>query len=472
MRNEDFSFFQNEEFQQHLKNYEDMINSGEKSFFDAETLTDIAEYYIFHNEPEKAEQCISYALSMHPDAVDPIIFKARQYMLLDEDLDKATALYDLIADQDDREVVFLKGELILRKENIRAAEAFFREEAEKLNGEPEEKGEFVNDVSYILQDYGYLDEAMEWTKWTTELDPKHTKGLAHTCELLMSMGEHQEAVKRLEKYLDIDPYSVKLWNLLANNYVLEERLNDAIEAADFSLAIDNNSNPWALMTKIRAFFYLENYEKAHELSQEYFQKYGKFESFALLYDGLSLMQMERYDEAIELLEQIECSSLSDRERQQVYLQLSTAHCYLKQSEKAIEYLSKAYSEPYTDDYFIQKGYIYLECNNLDKALECFGETTLTAGREFMIACMLYEHKQYAHALEHLLVLEQNEDIKIRQSTYPYISFCYKSLGDREKFLAYLKKACEEVPEITKGAIGSFFKNMEPDEYYEYASKHE
>lgn len=472
MRNEDFSFFQNEEFQQHLKNYEETINNGEKIFFDAETLTDIAEYYIFHNEPKKAEQCISYALSIHPDAVDPIIFKARQYMLHDIDLNKATALFNLISDQDDREVVFLKGELILRKESLQAAEAFFREEAEKLNSDPNEKCEFVNDISFILQDYGYLEEAMEWTKWTTELDPKHVKGLAHSCELLMAMGEHKEAVKRLENYLDINPYSVKLWNLLANNYVLEEKLNEAIEAADFSLAINNTGNPWALMTKIRAFFYLENYEKTHELSLEYFQKYGNFESFSLLYDGLSLMQLERYEEAIEQLERIECTHMSDREKQQVYLQLSTAYSNLKQPEKAIEYLSKAYSKPYSDDYFIQKGYIYLECNDLIKALECFGETTLTAGKEFMIACMLYEHKQYAHALEHLLVLEQNEDIKIRQSTYPYISFCYKSLGDRENFLSYLKKACEEVPEITKGAIGSFFKNMEPDEYYEYASNHE
>ena len=344
MRNEDFSFFQNEEFQQHLKDYENMMNGGDKVYFDAEALTDIAEYYVFHNEPEKAEKCIGYALTVHPDAVDPLIFKARQYMIDENGLEKAISLCNLITDQNDREVVFLRGELILREKGEEEAEAFFRNEAEKLNDDPEEKEMFVNDVSYILQDYGLLDQAMKWAQWTTELDPKHEHGQAHQCELLMGLGYHDEAVKRLESFLDENPYSVRLWNLLANNYVIEDRLNDAIEAADFSLAINNDTNPWALMIKIRAFFYLENYEKAHELSEEYFQKYGCFENYSLLYDGLSLVQMEKYEEAIGKLKRINLSVLDHEEQQQVNLQLSTAYCFLRQPEQAVDYLGRVYGD--------------------------------------------------------------------------------------------------------------------------------
>lgn len=474
MRNEDFSFFQNEEFQQHLKDYENMMNGGDKVYFDAEALTDIAEYYVFHNEPEKAEKCIGYALTVHPDAVDPLIFKARQYMIDENGLKKAISLCNLITDQNDREVVFLRGELILREKGEEEAEAFFRNEAEKLNDDPEEKEMFVNDVSYILQDYGLLDQAMKWAQWTTELDPKHEHGQAHQCELLMGLGYHDEAVKRLESFLDENPYSVRLWNLLANNYVIEDRLNDAIEAADFSLAINNDTNPWALMIKIRAFFYLENYEKAHELSEEYFQKYGCFENYSLLYDGLSLVQMEKYEEAIGKLKRINLSVLDHEEQQQVNLQLSTAYCFLRQPEQAVDYLGRVYGDKVqsSEEYLIQKGYIYLECNDEEKALESFKQVTLTPAKEFMIASMLYDHRRYEPALEHLLALEKLDDENIKKSTYAYISFCYKALGNREKFLEYLKRACDEAPGITKNAIGSFFQNMEPDEYYEYACNHE
>lgn len=473
MRNEDFSFFQNEEFQENLKKYERMVTCGENTYLDAETLTDIAEYYIFHNEPSKAEECINYALTLHPDSVDPLIFKARQCMMEEDGLNRAISLCNLISNQNDREVVFLKGELMLRKNGETEADDFFHKEAQKLQDDPEEMEMFINDVSYIFQDYGFLEIAMKWAKRVTELDPKHVRGRAHQCELLMGMGNHKEAVKRLESYLDENPYSVKLWNLLANNYVLEERLNDAIEAADFSLAINDTSNPWALMIKIRAFFYLENYEKSHELSLDYFRKYGNFEAHSLLYDGLSLIQLGKYEEAISQLQRIEDSSLDEEELQQVSLQLSSAYCMLKQSDKAISYLEKAYTDVYpAEGYYFQKGYIYLNCGESDKALECLQHAKLVPSQELMIAAMLFENKEYEQALQRLLYVEESGDENTRKATYPYTSYCYKMLGNRQKFLDYLKKACEEVPLIAKNAIGSFFPNLEPDQYYDYACSHD
>ena len=78
--NEDYSYFQDKEFRNSLAAYEHMQKGGEMVELDAETLTDIAEYYAMNQRDDEATRCIKYALSFYPDSVDPQIFLARQQM--------------------------------------------------------------------------------------------------------------------------------------------------------------------------------------------------------------------------------------------------------------------------------------------------------------------------------------------------------------------------------------------------------
>ena len=100
------AYFEKPEFKAILARYEAMEASGEKSYFDPEQLTDIAEYYATRNREKDAELVIDYALAMHPGSTDPLIFRARTYMLKG-DIDTARLIAESIPDQKDREVIFL-----------------------------------------------------------------------------------------------------------------------------------------------------------------------------------------------------------------------------------------------------------------------------------------------------------------------------------------------------------------------------
>ena len=110
--NEDYNYFQDAEFRQSLADYERLLETGEYIEFESETLTDIAEYYAMEQRMDEANRCIRYALSFYPDSVDPQIFLSRQQMFAGNEKE-AWQLCRKIADQDDREVIFLKAELNL-----------------------------------------------------------------------------------------------------------------------------------------------------------------------------------------------------------------------------------------------------------------------------------------------------------------------------------------------------------------------
>ena len=127
MREEDFSFFEEEDFKENLARYEAMLNGGPSAYLESDELTDIADYYLTHGETEKAYACIDYALTLHPNSIDPLIFKARQYMFSGH-LDQARKICDSIQEQNDREVIFLHAELLIRKQNVAEALRYLAEQ--------------------------------------------------------------------------------------------------------------------------------------------------------------------------------------------------------------------------------------------------------------------------------------------------------------------------------------------------------
>ena len=129
MSTEDLSYFQEEEFKKNLALYEQMLQGGQSVYLEADELTDIAEYYLVQNDTDKAMACIQYALNIHPGSIDPLIFLARQKMF-NGDIEGAKTIRDCITDPNDREVIFLNAELLLREGKEQEATTYLSEKAE------------------------------------------------------------------------------------------------------------------------------------------------------------------------------------------------------------------------------------------------------------------------------------------------------------------------------------------------------
>ena len=71
------NYFNSDEFKKKLQQYREMLQSGERVYFDADTLLDIAEYFDATHRHDLARDCANYAHQLHPDEALPLIYMAR-----------------------------------------------------------------------------------------------------------------------------------------------------------------------------------------------------------------------------------------------------------------------------------------------------------------------------------------------------------------------------------------------------------
>ena len=98
MRDNFAQYFDKPEFRSLLARYEEMINGERTFYFEATELTDLAEYYAMQGDSEQAEAALDYALRLHPENIDALIFKARA-RLINGHPKEAQHILDNITDQ-------------------------------------------------------------------------------------------------------------------------------------------------------------------------------------------------------------------------------------------------------------------------------------------------------------------------------------------------------------------------------------
>ena len=157
MNNDMSSYFEDPEFKEILAKYEGMVESHTPTYFDAEELTDIAEYYTSINEEEKADGAIQLALELHPTNTDALIFKSRS-LAIKGNINEAYQISNLIEDTSDREVKFLKADLLIEEKRFEEADNVLEELAES-----EEKSfEVLLDIVMTYMDTNNKTYAKKW----------------------------------------------------------------------------------------------------------------------------------------------------------------------------------------------------------------------------------------------------------------------------------------------------------------------
>ena len=236
MNNDLSSYFEDPEFKDLLAKYEGMAESHTPTYFDAEELTDIAEYYATKGEEQKAEEVIDFALRLHPNNTDALVFKSRSLYIKGK-LSEAYQVMNLIEDTSDREVKFLKADLLMEERRMEEAEIIHQELAKSEN----ESFDVLLDIVMNYLDANQGNYAARW------LDILREKGYNETnsqrfrdawCDYCMTFGYPEKATEAFQLSLNELPYSLPHWNGMAKCYLAQNKFEQAHEAIDFSLAID------------------------------------------------------------------------------------------------------------------------------------------------------------------------------------------------------------------------------------------
>ena len=186
MNNDLSSYFEDPEFKEALEKYEGMVKNHTPAYFDADELTDIAEYYASKGRQIEAEAAIDFALQLHPNDTDALIFRARSLAMKGR-LDEAYMVMDLIEDRSDREVRFLKADLLMEEKRMEEADHVF----EELAAYEEGKLETLIDIILAYIDANQEALAKKWIKHVGETYdpfPKKARSSETYCVTFISLS--------------------------------------------------------------------------------------------------------------------------------------------------------------------------------------------------------------------------------------------------------------------------------------------
>lgn len=466
MQSDDLAYFDSEEFRTILKQYEESVESEHPIYIDADDLADIADYYQYNGFPERAKKAVDMALEYNPEAVGPLLFKARE-ALVANDFATAEEYVGKIEAVDTMEAVYLKGEIMICQGKTEEADHYFIEQMKDVI--TDELMDYVYDVANLFSDYDLHEKAFQWMARSQGDDSDSFKELmAHT---LFGLGKYKDSERIFNELIDHDPYSIRYWNALASSQFMREDYSAAITSSEYAIAIDPK-DPESLLSKANCLFNLLNYEEALDYFRRYSDQVNEDE-FGYLYQGTCLTNLGRYNEAIQLLKKaLETAPPDSQYLPEIYQELAFGHNELGEAETALYYLDETQSLD-CDHASIEiiKGHILLSNKRVEEAAMAFrkalNQSEGSPRTMLRIIVSLYDNQyiQTSYIILKRLLKDMGDDWN---EGYSYLVLCCRDLGKGKEFLHYLKLAAEKNPKEARTVLGGLFpRGMDPKEYYQY-----
>ena len=222
----DDDYFDSEDFQEILNEYEESVKSGMSVYMDADDLADIADYYQIHDRYEDAIAAVNYALELQPGATLPLVFKIRD-AINQGDIESAKKYYQKIDDPTDVEAQYVEAEILIAQDKIDDADQLFRKQFAVIS--PDELQDFVVDVANIYTDYGVYDKAMEWMMRGKHENTEDFKELM--ARTLFGLGKYTDSERIFNELIDHDPFQTRYWNALASAQFMREDYGASITSS-------------------------------------------------------------------------------------------------------------------------------------------------------------------------------------------------------------------------------------------------
>ena len=463
---DDTAYFESEGFKKLLEQYEDSVKSGHPVYMDADDLADIADYYHYEGRLDDAAAAIELALQFNPDAIGPLLYKAREALSLNN-FRTARDYAERIRIIDQAEYLYLLGEILICEGKTEEADELFRKQFMELP--PDEQMDYVYDVANLFAEYNDYNKSFEWMARSQGDDSDDFKELM--ARTLFGIGKYEDSSKLFNELLDHNPYSKVYWNALASAQFMSEDYGASIASSEYAIAIDPNDAE-SILTKANGLYHLENFEEALSYFEKYSEK-NNTDEFGYLHQGTCLINLGRFEEAISRLLIAEDLALPDSQYlPEIYQELAFAYSELKQPETALYYIDK--TENLDCDHIdmeVIRGHILVANKRLREAEIVFKNVILESGNapKTMLRVMvsLYDNR-YVSASYKLFKKFFNFVDDDWNEGYSYMALCCWDIKHYDEFIDYLKKAVEKNPKEAKMVLGHLFPiGMKVTEYQQF-----
>ncbi|MBQ9362269.1 MAG: tetratricopeptide repeat protein, partial [Bacteroidaceae bacterium] len=280
------------------------------------------------------------------------------------------------------------------------------------------------------------------------------------------------------KILETDPYIKYGWTVLAAAQYSCDQFDDALESADFALAINPNDTD-SMLTKAHCLYTTNRYEEALPVFEQYVEKTNDIGQ-SLPY-AICLISNQRNTEALQQLKKAEKFFSDFKDDKEYYatscFEIADAYLALErvsEAERLIDIALTLY--PKNAQYQLLKGTLLLTHGEIPEAMSMFVSyvegmpDVIDATVQVVIRLLLYDLETIA--IELINAVEKFGKIYPKLNhLYPYKALAYVRILKYEKFLVYLKKSQEQCPELAKEVLSALFpEDMNPKDYYQYMLK--
>ena len=257
---------------QSVEQYERLIQTAPRWYLDVNDFIDVYEYYEDEGRLADADMCLRYALQQHPD--DEILLTKKAYALRSSGkVAEATALINRL-NPELLEVRFFKAEEALASFRVDEANKIFRDMLvesgggdEPLSADAMDWGLHV-DVAECYLAEGYWAEALYVLRNIPDDAPDACQVHLMRAESLYNQHKVPEAIAEVNASIDIDPYSVAAWSMLAELQYETQHVAEAQEACEYALAI-NADDEKSLRINYFAHACLQHFDEALNVARHY-----------------------------------------------------------------------------------------------------------------------------------------------------------------------------------------------------------
>lgn len=463
-------YFDNDEFRDILAEYEKAKGESNALFLDADDLTDIADYYTFLGNTQKATEAIDTALGKFPGASGPLVFKARE-ALKDNDLDAAYSYAEQMDDKDGVDYCYLQAELLIAQDRVEEADALL-DDFFKFESYDDEREDFLLDVGELFLDYEVYDKAYKWLSLASERDAADFQEL--WSRVLAETGSEEESIKLYNQLIDDSPYSQRLWLGLANAQMRAQQFDDALASIGYALAIAPN-DPRAILAKARVLYYMGNNHAALKFYEKY-TTLAPTNSIVELRIGTCLICTMRFREAIRHLLKAEKKTIpQSAQHADICHELAFAYSSIFQNDKALQYIEKTKNMPCDHaEMEVLRGHVLLQSENFKDATKAYWKAIHISNHNnyvllrIIVSVLDNGYTRLAYTLFKRFFKAMPKDFK---DGYSYMALCCYEMKNSDDFLAYLKKAVAVNPNEARKVMGHLFpEGMAPEDYYNYIIK--
>lgn len=468
------NLYQNKDFKDKLRLYEDSQKNGCPVFLEPDDLTDIAEYYFYHGRANEALTTIRYAIKTFPGALHPLAFMARYAILVKGNAQEAFDYASQIANKDDLDYYYTIAEIFIADDRTKEAQEYLLKQEGCIDEDDQE--DFYLDAATLFADYSCLEEALFWldkSSDTTSPDYIELQG-----RIAMMQGDYEKSERIFNKLLDEDPYASDYWNQLASSQFLNDNMQGSIESSNFSLAIDPDDFD-AVLNKANGLFQIGNYDEA----LKYYKRFKHLQPLNEAGDmGIATVYIatDHKTAALEHLEKAEklCNIHSVNKLEilrQKFNVLTTIKNYAA-ANLCIDAMEKTKGCDLMSTH-VMRGFLALKQEEPQVAKTWFDQALGFASKDDLQAKLLIAYSAYESGYIHMArkVFSQVVD-RVETGSWSggwaFMALCDNDLGDRKAFLNDLQKAITKDPDIAASFLSHLFPaGLNIRDYYDYALKH-